>query len=335
MLMTLFQKLERVTREPYFRLKTEIDRARAVHFDIDEIKLRPWHYGDRYFQSAPETSELKLDALFTGHMPVDLALATYDGMGLEVRDVLERSDLYPREGKNQHAFCLNLNRQGDVRTLNNLEPSLRWTTTLLHELGHAVYSKYIDRDLPWVLRIPPHMLSTEAIALMMGGLTHDKKWLTTVLGVPTAEAEQVACEAIEHERANHLIFTRWSLVMTHFERALYSDPEADLDTLWWDFVEEYQGLRCPDGRHSPDWAAKYHIALEPVYYHNYEMGLLFAAQLKNRLEEEMGEIVGSPETGSWLVNHVFYPGGTQDWAKHIETVTGEPLNPSYFVASIS
>ena len=75
------------------------------------------------------------------------------------------------------------------------------------------------------------MLSIEAIGLMMGGLMHDKAWLTTVLCVQTAETERVARQAIEHERSDHLIFTRWSLVMPHFERALYSDPEADLNTL--------------------------------------------------------------------------------------------------------
>ena len=52
---------------------------------------------------------------------------------------------------------------------------------------------------------------------------------------------------------------RLAMVMTHFERALYQDPEQDLNTLWWDLVEEFQGVRRPEGRHAPDWASKISI----------------------------------------------------------------------------
>ena len=67
--------------------------------------------------------------------------------------------------------------------------------------------------------------------------------------------------------------------MTNFERSLYADPDADLDTLWWDLVERYQLVHRPDDRHAPDWAAKIHLAAAPVYYQNYLYGELFASQL--------------------------------------------------------
>ena len=73
------------------------------------------------------------------------------------------------------------------------------------------------------------------------------------------------------EQAKKLIFTRWCLTMTHFERMFYSDPEADLDMVWWDLVERYQLLQRPDGRKAPDWAAKIHVALAPVYYLFYRL----------------------------------------------------------------
>jgi len=34
-------------------------------------------------------------------------------------------------------------------------------------------------------------------------------------------------------------------------------------------VEKYQKIKKPIGRDSADWAAKIHIALYPIYYHNY------------------------------------------------------------------
>ncbi len=334
-LLALFGKLEQATREPFEALKAKIDRERARHFGIREGDLRPWHYGDRFFQEVPEMGEVRMDDLFADKDPVALATATYDSLGMEVRDILERSDLYARPGKNQHAFCIDIDHEGDVRTLNNLVPNRRWNETLLHELGHAVYDKYVDRSLPWILREPPHTLTTEAIAVLMGGLIYDVEWLTGILGVGPSEAQRLAQAARERTRAARLIFTRWCLVMTHFERAMYADPERDLDTLWWDLVEKFQRLRRPEGRRAPDWAAKYHTALAPVYYHNYELGFLTSAQFRDRLQREAGGIVGRKPAGRWLQERVFRPGASQDWKAHIQSATGEPLNPQYFVQAVS
>jgi len=334
-LFRTFAELEAATAQPFTRLKQEIERVRASHFGLPVAALGPWHYGDRFFQAPPPMGEVDFDALCADRDPLALALATFDGLGLEVRDVLERSDLFPRPGKNQHAFCIDIDRAGDVRTLCNLEPTERSNSTLLHELGHAVYEKYLGDDLPWGLRAPPHMLSTEAIALLMGALTSNEEWLAQILGVPPAEAQVVARAGRAQERANRLLFTRWVLVMTNFERALYADPDGDLDTLWWDLVERFQGLRRPEGRHAPDWTAKIHIALYPVYYHSYELGYLVTAQLEHTLRQVAGGLVNRPAAGRWLVEHYFRPGNRDDWARHISGATGQPLSVAHFVETLA
>lgn len=335
MLLDLFDELDSATQAPFERLKDQFDEALSRRFRISPDNLYPWHYADRFFQNPPEIGEIKMDDLFREHDPVDLARKTYAGMGLDIEDILDSSDLYPREGKNQHAFCLDIDHEGDIRTLNNLEANKDWTETLLHELGHAVYDKYIDRSLPWLLRRPPHSLSTEAIALMTGGFTHREDWLTQILGTPADQAKRIAAAAKEQERAQRLVFTRWVLVMTNFERSLYGDPEQDLDEIWWDLVERFQLLQRPAGRAAPDWAAKYHVALAPVYYQNYELGYLINVQFQETMQRGVGALVGNKEAGSWLVEHVFEAGDSRDWAGHVESVTGEVLDPSYFVDSIA
>jgi peptidyl-dipeptidase A len=227
-----------------------------------------------------------------------------------------------------------IDRQGDIRTLNNLERNHRWNETLHHELGHAVYEMFLDPQLPWLLRTPAHILTTEAIAILMGSLTLDREWLMQVLGVPTAQAEAAAQAARVRRTAAELIFTRWCLVMTNFERAMYGDPEADLDTIWWDLVETFQSLRRPEGRTAPDWAAKYHVALVPVYYQNYELGHLVSAQVRDRITTEAGGFVGRQAAGAWLREKFFRPGARREWSAHIAAATGEALDPRYFVEGL-
>jgi len=334
LLLSLFDSLDAQSKKPFQRLMESIGGQRGRHFGTKASELHPWHFGDRFFQKPPPMGEIDFDSLFADKDPVELATRTYDGLGMEVRDVLARSDLYARPGKNQHAFMAHIDRAGDIRTLNNLERNLQWNSTLHHELGHAVYEKYLDQELPWLLSAPAHILTTEAIAILMGALTVHEEWLKSVLGVPASKAEAVAAAAGDRRRAQDLIFTRWCLVMTNFERRLYGDPEADLDTIWWDLVEKYQSLRRPEGRRAPDWAAKYHVALAPVYYQNYELGYLVSAQLMDRITREAGGFVDRKAAGDWLKQRFFSPGARRDWAAHVASTTGEPLSPRYFIEGL-
>src|SRR5690606_13432076 len=135
-----------------------------------------------------------------------------------IDDVLARSDLYERKGKDQHAFCTDIDREGDVRILCNLRPDERWAKTLLHELGHAVYDKFLPPSLPFLLRTAAHTLSTEAIAMFFGRLTRDPEWLRETLGATLSEAD--VADLNEQQRLSMLIAARWMLVMTSFESAL-------------------------------------------------------------------------------------------------------------------
>ena len=65
--------------------------------------------------------------------------------------MLDRSDLFPRDGKCQHAFCIDIDRAGDVRVLANVVPGQQWMDTMLHELGHATFDAGLDPSLPWLL----------------------------------------------------------------------------------------------------------------------------------------------------------------------------------------
>jgi peptidyl-dipeptidase A len=156
-----------------------------------------------------------------------------------------------------------------------------------------------------------------------------------VVGLRANEVASLQDDLARARRAALLVFARWVLVMTTFERALYADPDQDLDALWWTLVERHQQVRCPAGRHAPDWAAKIHLAAAPVYYQNYLYGELFASQLDQALADRAGGLVDRSEAGALLVRDVFLPGASLRWDELVVRATGEPLSPRLLAAALA
>jgi peptidyl-dipeptidase A len=334
-LFATLDDVDRATAAPFAEWKGEVDERLAARFGCAVDELRPWHYDDPFFQNPPAEGAVAIDHLFADADLEALTVRTYDGLGLDVRSVLARSDLYARDGKSQHAFCIDVDRDGDVRVLCNVEPSERWMDTMLHEFGHAIYDRECDRSLPWLVRGAAHALTTEGIAMLMGRLPRDPRWLRDVAAIDGNDVDAIAPALADAQRAALLVFARWVLVMTNFERSLYADPDADLDTLWWELVERHQLVHRPDGRRAPDWAAKIHLAAAPVYYQNYLYGELFASQLDATLRARAGGLVDRSAAGALLRDDVFAPGASLRWDALVERATGEPLTARHLAAQLT
>ncbi|MBI4603795.1 MAG: M2 family metallopeptidase [Planctomycetes bacterium] len=337
--LALFDQIHELTRGPFQKAKAEIDAELAKGYGIRPEDLRPWHYHDPFFQEPPAVYAVDLDAAYKGVDTLKVCREFYAGIGLPVDDVLARSDLYEKEGKSPHAFCTDIDREGDVRVLANIVPNEYWMSTMLHELGHAVYSsKNIPRTLPYVLRSEAHILTTEGIAMLFEKLSKSAAWLERQ-GVAVPDPKAFDEVASKMARSRLLIFAAWCQVMLRFEVALYDDPGQDLNRLWWDLVERYQGLRRPEGRDAPDYASKIHIVSAPAYYHNYLMGQLFASQLHHAIAREVlrsdprGALYsGRPEVGAFLTERVFAPGRLLSWNELTRHATGEILGAKAFAA---
>ncbi|MCS7306094.1 MAG: M2 family metallopeptidase [Thermoguttaceae bacterium] len=284
----IFDQLERLTREPFIKMKSQLDGELAERFGCSVEQLRPWHYDNPFFQAPPASPKVDPDEFYrskTKEEIVEIARRYFADVGLPVDDILARSDLYERPGKDQHAFCTHIDRRGDVRTLCNVKPTAEWMGVVLHELGHGVYELGLGPELPYTLRQPAHAFTTEAVAMLFGAKALEPDFLFRYVRVPAERVQAVAEALAEQRRREQLIFCRWTLVMFHFEKALYENPDQPLNRLWWDLVEQYQQLRRPEGRDEPDWAAKPHFTIAPVYYHNYMLGELLAAQLRHAFEK--------------------------------------------------
>lgn len=345
-IVRMFDELDVLTRGPFEAAKAEIDARLAANYQVAVAELHPWHYHDPFFQEAPRVSDISLDTVFEKLEKDDIArlcAAFYAGIRLPVDDVIRRSDLYEKPGKSPHAFCTDIDREGDVRVLANIVANEYWMSTMLHELGHAVYtSKNIPMSLPYILRTDAHILATEGVAMMFERFAKNGDWLVA-MGVEVPDVAAYNRAGARMRRDQLLIFSRWCQVMLRFEKALYEDPDQDLNGKWWELVERYQRLRRPAGRNAPDYASKIHIVTVPAYYHNYMLGQLFACQLHRTIAGHLlhaenwprAYYVNNPAVGRFMRERVFSPGRSLSWNELTRHATGEPLRAEAFAEEFS
>lgn len=338
-ILKLFDELDNLTKDAFKKEKDKMDTYFAERYKIKKEDLMPWHYQNRFFQEAPKIYKTDLDSYYKTQNLEKLTDDYYKGIGIPVDDLMKKSDLYEKPGKNQHAFCNDMDNEGDVRVLCNLKPNEKWMNTMLHEFGHAGYDKFIDnKNLPFIMRDPAHTFTTEAIAMMFGRFSSNAAWMKDMKVVTDEEAKKIAEDAFNSLRLQQLVFSRWSQVMYRFEKSMYENPDQDLNKLWWDLVEKYQLLKRPEGRNEPDWASKIHIATVPCYYHNYHLGELLASQLYYYICDNVikttdyknQSFAGKPEVGKYLIEKVYAPGSKYFWNDMIERATGEKLTAKYY-----
>ena len=136
-LFATLDECDALTAEPFAAWKAATDARLAERFGCDVSDLAPWHYEDPFFQEVPAAGGVDLMHVFGEADVVALARETFDGIGLETGPILERSDLYPRDGKCQHAFCIDIDREGDVRVLATWHPTATGPTRCCTSSGTA------------------------------------------------------------------------------------------------------------------------------------------------------------------------------------------------------
>lgn len=335
----LFDELDSLTKDSFDSVKDEMDEIFAKRYEVNKNLLMPWHYQGRFFQESPQIYPVDLDSYYKGRDIAEISAKFYESIGLETRGVIAKSDLFEREGKNQHAYCIDIDTKGDVRVLANLSDTEQWMGTMLHELGHAVYSLgHSYEELPYFLRNAAHPFTTEAVAMIFGRLSRNPEWMEKMLDIEKSEIEKIKENCRKSLVLQQLVFSRWAQVMYRFEREMYNNPDGDLNTLWWELVSKYQKLTKPADRDMPDWATKIHIALYPCYYHNYQLGELLASQMHYYIVDNITKsgnhiydpYINNHEVGKWMKESIFVHGMRYNWNEMIEKATGERLSAKYY-----
>ena len=95
----ILTQLIELTEQPFIDMKRLLDEVLARQYGIAIEALRPWHYHDPFFQRTPLVYELDLDTVYQDSDIEALMKRYYASVGLPINDILDRSDLYEREGK--------------------------------------------------------------------------------------------------------------------------------------------------------------------------------------------------------------------------------------------
>ncbi|UFJ43260.1 M2 family metallopeptidase [Brevibacillus humidisoli] len=324
MIRTLRDELDPLYRQ----VKAEVDAEVAQQFQIAVSQIKPWHYQHPFFQQ--QAMDVVLPELSVGDSFEERLTDLFAGYGLAIGPLLKRSDVYSRPDKSPASFSLHLDRAGDVRLSCHLEQGGDGLPLLLHELGHAAYEIGIDSDLPYALRQPGHTFLSEAVALLFERLACDREWLRRLGCKRLPDQERLD----KWSRRNRLIKLYWTMTVVLFERELYTNPGQQLNQCWWDLVEEVQGVRRPDEWDLPHWAAKAHLSTLPVYYQNYLLGEIAAAQLLSAFQQ-VGEGWPSREAFHRLQATLFSPGASKRWDQLLPLFCGEPVTVAPLIAQVA
>ncbi|MBJ93131.1 MAG: hypothetical protein CMP23_01510 [Rickettsiales bacterium] len=328
-LFDLLSSIKEATDPIWKQLKLRLDLEFSKLRGKDPQELMPWDYPERFLQSIPRSAqEGSTDRWFPIRAIQKYAKSYYRSIGLPIDRIWTQSDMLPRDGKHPHAFCIGIDNPSEVRVLCNLDSTKRWMETTLHEFGHALYDSGVSNQLPWLLRGPAHTFITEAVAMFFGRLAAQADWLQEVAGVP----EELALNCSARLQESQLVFLRWALVVSFFERQLYEQPHSDQDQQWWQLVNEIQGLRRPDNWAGGDWASKVHIACYPAYYQNYILGELLASQFDACIGTASASPASAGQQPGSFFQQLFAAGRRQGWAETVRSYCGEELSPRHWLA---
>lgn len=336
-----FHTFDTVTIEAYRALKKEIDRQLCERHNISPAQLRATHYQMTFFQDVFNYYDIGQARTYENKNIANLAVGYYESLGLYVRDIFVNSDLRGRPGKAPFGHCYDLDRHGDVRILCSLEPTMESMSEILCLGGNAIYRKNISKVIPYLLRDMDYSALTEGVGRLFRRLPFNVGWLQRMgLMYMPDDVRRARLESYKNLQAQQLLFCRWGLLMYYFERALYEDPDQDLDALWQAMVAKSQLIDTPAGEGAGDeWLTKWHLIIRPCYYHNYLLGSAVACHLNAYICDSIlqdndywtPDYMQTEAVSKFLNNRIFYYGDAAPWQEVLEQATGRPFSMRYYV----
>lgn len=252
---------------------------------------------------------------------VDQAFKMYKKMGWDVPNLPIKFDLFPRENKNTHGFCFDIDPR-DTRILANLHKNEMYSVeTLNHEMGHCVYEIGLSERLPFIERVPASEALTEAFAMMMAKVPYQENFFAETLDMPKELSKDLENQSLK----DSVKFIRRSLKYINFEREMYKNPEQNLPKLWAKLEEKYENIPMPEKLNNK-WATTPHYLSYPVYYQSYLRAEVMAAQIYDGAVKKLGPLTQNEHTADFFKTKMFRHGSSLTDNQIIKNISGKDLS---------
>jgi carboxypeptidase Taq len=255
-----------------------------------------------------------------------------------------------------HPFAMGLN-PGDVRvTTNYNENDFRVAVFgTIHEGGHALYEQNISKELVGTpLCSGTSMGIHESQSLFYEnfvGRSYSfwKNNFDLLKQYANGQFDSVNLEDFYHAvneskpsliriEADELTYPLHVIIRYEIEKGLFNDEieVKDLPKIWNDKYEEYLGIR-PENDATGVLQDVHWAGGSFGYFPSYALGCMYAAQFKNKMQEEIPNFNQLLEEGNlvpikeWLTKNVHQHGKMKKPLEILMDVTGEGLNASYLV----
>ncbi len=320
----LLDDVAKNTKSSNEKVMANIKKDLSEAFGVKPEELRNYHYG---FLAGEDPEKLVNDQIKTKEEVVDISKKAYAGMGYDIDNLPIKLDLFPRENKNTHGFSFPIKPGHDARILANLTNNVSSVDTLMHELGHSVFTVKTDDTLPYMEQDTTSTM-TEAVAMMMGDMIRTEGLVKDKL---SPEVNEKFAKSLGKEEST---FVGSSMAIIDFERNMYKNPDQDLKQLWKDMGVKYKG-RNENDEATNEWATIPHFLSHPAYYQNYFRASLIKAQLYDGLTDKLGKLTENKETAKYLDDNLFKYGGSKTDDEILTSITGKPLNAEAFCNRIN
>jgi len=312
------------TKEANAKVMSDKKQELADAFGIRQEDLRSYHFG---LLTGEDPEKLVNDEITTKEQVVEMSKKAYAGMGYNIDEMPITLDLFPRENKNTHGFSFPIEPGKDARILANLTNNVSSVDTLMHELGHSVFTVETDPTIPYLTQDTTSTM-TEAVAMMMGDMPRTEGLAKDLV---SPEVNEKFEKSLGSEEAT---FVGSAMTIIEFERAMYKNPDQDLKQLWKDLSVKYKG-RSEQDEPTNEWATVPHYLSHPGYYQNYFRASLIKAQLYDALTDKFGKLTENKETATYLNEHLFQYGGSKTDNEILTDITGKELSADAFCERIN
>lgn len=320
----LLSDVAKNTKDANARVMTGIKKDLSEAFGIKPEDLKSYHFG---YLAGEDPERLVNEQIKSKEEVVDISKKAYAGMGYDVDKLPIKLDLFPRANKNTHGFSFPIEAGKDARILANLTNNVSSIDTLMHELGHSVFTVKTDSKLPYLEQDTTSTM-TEAVAMMMGDMPRTEGLIKDKV---SPEVNEKFVKSLGKEEST---FVGSSMAIIDFERNMYKNPDQDLKQLWKDMGVKYKG-RSEKDEPTNEWATIPHFLSHPAYYQNYFRASLIKAQLYDALTKKLGKLTENKETAKYLNENLFKYGGSKDDNELLTEITGKELSADAFCERIN